>query len=121
MRWIGGGLIFLAELGMPSALAWLGVALIGGALGWAAGIVAALAVALLWGTFLSPKARRPLAPAATLAARTLLLLAGAIAFLAAGSAALAIAQAAAVVVGTVLMAIWPVDHPGPTGAPTTLA
>jgi hypothetical protein len=127
MRWIGGTLIFLAEIAMGWALAWLGLALLHEQLGWpvvpafGAAIVVPFAVALLWGTFLSPKARRPLPPGATLAARTLLLLSGAIAFLAVGSAALAIAQVAAIIVGTALMAIWPIDIPGPTPTPATPA
>lgn len=121
MRWIGGTLIFLAEVAMICALVWLANALIGAPLGWVVGLVVAVAVATLWGTYLSPKARRPLAPGATLAARTLLLLAGALAFLAVGATALGIAQAAVIIVGTALMAIWPFDEAPPTTAPATPA
>lgn len=111
MKWIGGGLVFLAELGMYFALGWLPVARFGGLIGWLVGVAVVVLVAAVWARFLAPKASHPLPMQPALIVRTLLLASGAAAFLAVGAPVVAIAQIAAIVIGTPLMMVWPPEPP----------
>ncbi len=117
MKWIGGALVFLAELGMYVALGWYGAEQFDGVLAWVAPVLLVVAVAAIWFQFLAPKARRPLPPAPQLIVRTLLLAGGAAAFFAVGASALAVAQIAVIVIGTPLMAIWPPEEPPASARP----
>jgi hypothetical protein len=56
------GLRFLLELGLLVGVGWWG----GHALGWWAAVLLPLAAAAIWGSFLSPKARWTIPPAARL-------------------------------------------------------
>jgi hypothetical protein len=51
---------FLCELGMLVALVYWGFTAVDGALAWVLGLGAPTLAAAIWGTFVSPKARRPL-------------------------------------------------------------
>ena len=50
---------FLCELGLLAGAAYAGARLGEGALAWVFAIGAPVLVAIVWGTFVSPKARRP--------------------------------------------------------------
>ncbi|MDN4476946.1 DUF2568 domain-containing protein [Demequina sp. SYSU T00192] len=102
MRWFGASLVFLAELSLLLALAWWPLARFDGPLSWALAAALPIAVAVFWGTFLSPKARRPVGRIPTLVARTLILLAALPLYWVLGAPLLFGVHAAAVVVGTVL-------------------
>jgi hypothetical protein len=56
-RWLLLGLRFLLELALLAAVLVGAARTVGGALGWVVGCAAALAVAVLWGTVLSPRRR----------------------------------------------------------------
>jgi hypothetical protein len=58
---------FLLELAALAALVAAGVGVIGGAVGWLVGVVAAGAAALVWGLFVAPRARIALATPVRLA------------------------------------------------------
>ncbi len=53
---------FLCELGLLAALAFWGFTVGDGGLAWVLGLGAPALSALVWGTFIAPKARRPLPP-----------------------------------------------------------
>jgi hypothetical protein len=57
---------FLLELAALAALIASGVLIIGGALGWLAGLGAAVVAAIAWGLFVAPRARIALPNAARL-------------------------------------------------------
>jgi hypothetical protein len=56
------GLRFLLELGLLVGVGWWG----GHAVGWWAAVLLPLGAAIIWGSFLSPKARWTIPPAARL-------------------------------------------------------
>lgn len=112
MKVFGSVLVFFAELGMLAGVAWWGFAAIEGGLAWAVGLGLALAIAVVWGIFLAPKATRPLPRPAQYWVRLLLLLSGAAALFAAGATALGVVQAALALVGTLLA-----DSPRADGPP----
>ena len=60
MKVFGSVLVFFAELGMLAGVAWWGFTTFEGGLAWVAGLGLALAIAVVWGIFLAPKATRPL-------------------------------------------------------------
>lgn len=59
LRWSILTLRFLAELGLLAGLAYWGATAGEGAMAWALGIGAPLVAAVVWGLFVSPKAKRP--------------------------------------------------------------
>ncbi|WP_062463927.1 DUF2568 domain-containing protein [Demequina soli] len=105
MRWLGATLVFLAELSLLASMVWWPLAALDGPASWALAVVLPVAVATLWGVYLSPRASRPIAPAPTVVARTLLLLAALPLYADLGAWALVAAHALAVVVGTAL-SLW---------------
>ncbi|WP_062308044.1 DUF2568 domain-containing protein [Demequina subtropica] len=109
MRWLGGGLIFLAELTMYAALAWWPVAAIGGILGWPLALLLPIVVGLLWFVSLSPKAPRPIGAMPTLVARTMLLAAGSLLYASIGATTMLWIHTAAWVVGTPIAVRWAVE------------
>ena len=102
MKIFGSVLVFFAELTMLAAVAWWGFATFEGGLAWVVGLGLALAIAVVWGIFLAPKATRPLPRPAQYWVRLFLLLGGAAALFAVGAIALGVAQTALAVVGTLL-------------------
>jgi len=102
MKTFGAGLVFLAELGMYAGYTVLGWSLAEGVLGVVRAVALPVAVAVLWGLFLAPKAMRPMPPAPTVVVRLLLLLGGAVAASFAGFWWLAVAVAVLAMVGTLL-------------------
>ncbi|WP_062522643.1 DUF2568 domain-containing protein [Demequina silvatica] len=107
MRWFGATLVFLAELSLLFSLAWWPLAALDGPLSWALAVALPVAVAVFWGTFLSPKARRPLGRIPTIVARTLILLAALPLYAVLGAPILFGVHAVAVVAGTVITAARP--------------
>jgi len=69
---------FLLELAMLAAYGVWGYALTNTALRWPAAIGTPVVVGVIWGVFLSPRARVRLSYAATFAGRTMLLVGGAV-------------------------------------------
>jgi len=104
--WVGGTLIFIAELAMLVAIGYWAFHAFDGAVQWVVGLGVPLAVAVVWGLFFSPKASVTMPKAAKLVGRTLILLAGPAALWASDQTELAIALAAVIVVGTVLTWGW---------------
>lgn len=90
MKWIGGLIVFLAELGMFWALMSLGPFLVDGVVGWVLGAAFLVAGALIWSAFLAPKAHQRLPDAPRIVVSTVLLLAGAGVFFAIGQTTLGI-------------------------------
>ena len=109
--WVGGTLIFIAELAMLVAIAYWAFHAFDGVVQWVVGLGVPLAVAVLWGYVFSPKASVSMPKAAKLTGRTAILLLGPVALWAADQTELAIALAAVIVVGTVLTWGW---EPGGT-------
>src|SRR6187401_2812784 len=89
--WIGGTLIFVAELAMLVAIAYWAFHAFDGVVQWVVGLGVPLAVAVLWGYVFSPKAGVTMPKAAKLAGRTVVLLAGPAALWASDQTELAIA------------------------------
>lgn len=59
LRWAVLTLRFLAELGMLAGLAYWGATTGEGATAWVLGLGAPAAAAVVWGLFVSPRAKRP--------------------------------------------------------------
>ena len=90
---------FACEVAALAALVWWG---------WPAfGFVAALAVAVVWGTFVGPKAKRRLPDPARFLVELVVFAAATAAFRAVGQPVGAAVFAAAAVVTAVLVRIWP--------------
>ncbi len=102
MKTFGAGLVFLAELGMYAGYTVLGWSLAQGLLGIVLAVALPVAVAVMWGLFLAPKAMRPMPPAGTVVGRVVLLFGGAVAAWAAGFWWLAMVVAVLALVGTLL-------------------
>jgi len=102
MKIFGSVLVFFAELGMLAALGWWGFVTYDGGLAWAVGLGLPLAVSVVWGLFLAPKATHPLPRPVQYIVRMFLLLAGAVALFSVGATNLGIAQAVLALVGTTL-------------------
>lgn len=100
---------FLLELALLLGVVLLVRQIVPGAWGWILAILAAVAVAVIWGLFLSPKATVPLPPAAALALEGLL-------FAGTGLGLFAVGFALPAILG---VAIWIVDRAvlGVTGRP----
>ncbi|MFD2759083.1 DUF2568 domain-containing protein [Gulosibacter faecalis] len=91
---------FLLEIGLLVAVAIVVVQLVAGWLGWVLAALLVVAVATLWGVFLSPKAPIRRSPGAKLALEAAL-------FLAAGIGLAVIGHAVTAVLGLV---IWAIDR-----------
>ena len=115
MRPANDGLRFVLELCALAALAYWGFRISSGALQWALGIGAPLAMAVIWGRFMSPKATSRLDDPARLIAEIAIFGIAAVALADADQPTLAIALAAAVAVHLVLT--FPLDQRGPPAAP----
>jgi hypothetical protein len=102
MRYANDGLRFVLELCALAALAYWGFRTESGALQWVLGLGAPLAMAVVWGSFMSPKAPRPLHDPIRLLAEIAIFGAAAVALADADQPTLAIVFAAVVAVHLVL-------------------
>jgi hypothetical protein len=99
------GLRFLLELGLLVGIGWWG----GHAVGWWAAVLLPLAAAVIWGSFLSPKARWTIPPAARLLLELVLFGLAAAGYYGAGQPWIAVGFAGAVVVSEILTWTAPSD------------
>jgi hypothetical protein len=86
---------FLCELAMLAALAYSGAELGSGVSAWVLAIGAPALAAIAWGTWVAPKASRPVATPTRLAIEAVIFGAAAVGLIAAGQPALGIALALA--------------------------
>lgn len=98
------GLRFALELCLLAALAYAGLQV-----SVVVAVVAPVVAAVVWGLFVSPKARYPLSRAPWLAVQVVLFGAAVVGLIAAGSVVLGIVFAVAVVVNLALVLIWHQD------------
>lgn len=111
MAWLGGALIFFAELLMYVGLVVFARHLIDGPAGWVVGAGAVVIVAALWMRHLSPKATMPVQPhIVALAVRETVLFGGAAAWYFSGNVVPAVVMVALAVVGTVIGFFRPFVH-----------
>jgi hypothetical protein len=110
MKWIGGTLIFLAELAMYVGLFLWGFLTFDTFFRWLVGLAVPLFVSVFWSLYLSPKAPKPLAPGLKLALRTALLLAGAAAFYVIGWDVWGTVTVILTVIGTLIGLRWPIER-----------
>lgn len=115
MKWLGGTLVFLAELAMYAGMFWWGYTTFDGFWSWLVGLSIPFFVSVLWSLTLSPKASRPLPTPAKVTTRLVLLLAGAAAWWLTDLHLAGIATAASALVGTAIAARYPIDEPGVSG------
>ena len=92
------GLRFLLELGLLVGVGWWG----GHVVGWWAAVALPLGAALVWGSFLSPRARWTMPPAARLVLELVLFGLAAAGYYGAGRPWLGVGFAAAVVVSEIV-------------------
>jgi uncharacterized protein DUF2568 len=92
------GLRFLLELGLLVGVGWWG----GHVVGWWATVLLPLAAAVVWGSFLSPKARWTIPPGARLALELVLFGLAAAGYYGAGHAWIAVGFAALVVLSEIV-------------------
>ena len=90
------GLRFLLELALLGAVGYWGFGEFDGVVPWVAGLGAPLLVAVIWGTFMSPKAARPVHDPPRLVLELILVGGGVAALAAAGRSTVAIVLAALV-------------------------
>lgn len=103
MKFFGATLVFIAELGMLAGFGRWGWSRAPGLVGGLLAVGLCLLVAVVWGSFLSPKARWPIRSfVVTTAIRLSLLLAGAAAAWIAGVEWLGVSTALLATVGTAL-------------------
>jgi len=119
MKWLGGTLVFLAELAMYAGMFWWGYTTFDGFWGWLIGLSVPFFVSVFWSLTLSPRAPRPLPMPVKVTTRLALLLAGAAAWWFAELQWAAIAAAASALVGTAIAARYPIDEPGAAEATGT--
>jgi Protein of unknown function (DUF2568) len=81
---------FLVELALLAALAWWGFTVGSGVTAWVLGVGTPLLSAVIWGTFVAPKARRPVPVTERVAIECVLYSAAAIGLAAIGQMPLAI-------------------------------
>jgi hypothetical protein len=112
MKWLGGTLVFLAELAMFAGMFWWGYSTFDGYWGWLVGLSVPFFVSVIWSLSLSPKAPRPLPTPLKITVRLVLLLAGAAAWWLADMHVIAIVTAAFAIIGTAIAKRWPFDIPG---------
>lgn len=118
MRWAGATLVFLTELSLLFALGWWCLVAFDDGAQWPFAIAVPAVVAAFWGWFLSPKARRPVGPVATLVARTLFLATASMIYAAVGAWVPFWLHSAALVLGTVVTTLAPLDLEPPNAART---
>ena len=116
MKWLGGTLVFLAELAMYAGLFWWGFSEFGAYWRWLIGLSVPFFVSVVWSVSLSPRAPKPLPTPMKIAVRLVLMLTGAAAWWLAGLPILAVATAAAALIGTAIALRWPIDMPGRAAA-----
>lgn len=120
MTSLGAPLVFFAELGMLAGLAAWGWHVGDGPMRIVLAVGAPLVVAIVWGAFLAPRARKPLRPhVLAILVRLDLLLLGAAAAWGASITWLAVVTAAAAVVGTALAWLDNPEAPVPGSNTTT--
>jgi len=90
MGYANDGLRFLLELSALAALVYWGIEEFGGIVQWVIGLGAPLVVAVVWGTFMSPKASRPTVDPVRLLIEMAVFGAGVAALFAAGATAVAV-------------------------------
>jgi Protein of unknown function (DUF2568) len=90
MAYANDALRFFLELAALAALAYWGFHEFGGVVQWLVGIGAPLLVAVVWGTFMSPKASRPTFDPVRLLIEVAVFGAGVAALFAAGASTLAV-------------------------------
>jgi hypothetical protein len=112
MKWLGGSLVFAAELSMFAGLFWWGYTTFDGYWGWLVGLSIPFFVSVVWSLSLSPRAPRPLPTPAKITTRLVLLLVGAAAWWLADQHIVAIITAVFALVGTYIAERWPFDMPG---------
>lgn len=112
MKWLGGTLVFLAELSMFAGLFWWGYTEFDGYWSWLIGLSIPFFVSVFWSLCLSPRAPRPLPTPLKITTRLVLLLVGAAAWWLAEQPVVAIITAAFALVGTFIAQRWPFDLPG---------
>jgi hypothetical protein len=112
MKWLGGTLVFLAELAMFAGLFWWGYSTFEGYWGWLIGLSVPFFVSVIWSLSLSPKAPRPLPTPLKITTRLILLLVGAAVWWLADQQVVAVVAAAFALVGTYIAQRWPFDLPG---------
>jgi uncharacterized protein DUF2568 len=100
------GLRFLLELSALAATAYWGFATASGVKQWVLGLGAPIAVAVVWGLFVSPKAKVALPHPARFAIELLVWAAAAVALVAAGQVALGIVFATFALVSGALNYMW---------------
>ena len=108
MRYVNDGLRFVLELSALAALAYWGFHTESGILQWVLGLGAPLAMAVIWGSFMSPKAPQPAHDPIRLVAEIAIFGAAAVALADADHATLATVFAATVAVHLVLT--FPLDQ-----------
>jgi len=113
MKWLGGTLVFLAELAMYAGLFWWGYTQFDGYWSWLFGLTIPFFVSVVWSLSLSPKAPRPFPTPIKITVRLALLLAGAAAWWLAGNHIVGLATAATALIGTAIAARWPIDTTRP--------
>jgi hypothetical protein len=112
MKWLGGTLVFLAELAMIAGMFWWGYTQFDGYWSWLIGLSIPFFVSVIWSVSLSPRAPRPLPTPLKTTVRLALLLAGAAAWWFADQQAAAVITAAFAIIGTLIAKRWPIDMPG---------
>ena len=112
MKWLGGTLVFLAELAMYAGLFWWGYTTFDGYWSWLIGLSIPFFVSVFWSLCLSPKAPRPLPTPLKITTRLVLLLIGAVAWWFADQQAIAVITVAFALVGAYIAERWPFDLPG---------
>ena len=112
MKWLGGTLVFLAELSMFAGLFWWGYTTFDGYWGWLIGLSIPFFVSVIWSLSLSPRAPRPFPTPLKIGVRLILLIAGAVAWWLADQHLVAIITAAFALAGTYIAERWPFDMPG---------
>ena len=110
MKWLGGTLIFLAELAMYVGLFMWGFQTFDTFFRWLVGLAVPLFVSVFWSLYLSPRAPKPLRQPVKMAVRTGLLLVGAAAFFVIGWTVWGIVTLALIAMGTVIAVRWPIDE-----------
>lgn len=98
------GVRFGCELGALAALGYWGFRTGGGLAAWVLGIGAPVAAAVIWGAFVSPKARRPVSVPVRLLVELVVFTAAVVALIAADQAVLAIVLAVTATVTSLLNA-----------------
>lgn len=119
MKWLGGTLVFGAELGMFLGLFWWGYSTFDGYWGWLIGLSVPFFVSVIWSVYLAPRAPKPFAKPVKIGVRLALLLVGAAAWWVMDWTITALGVAAAALIGTAIATKWPIDLPPRHATATT--